>query len=155
MNTDLTLSETLPLVFLSFFFLYQTNVPSLYSSTNTFCHDSPIKPSAEQQYITYWVNLLTSVSSLQLHSFNGLFSRTTWVSQHQKGRTILDLLQKEIMSGSGISSAICKSAPHPRQITMPAPHHSVFTGRMPFLLPNQQRQSTDGNINKSNLCRKV
>jgi len=27
---------------------------------------------------------------------------------------------------------------------MPAPHHSVFTGRMPFLPPNQQRQSTEG-----------
>jgi len=25
---------------------------------------------------------------------------------------------------------------------MPATHHSVFTGRMPFLLPNQLRQST-------------
>ena len=30
------------------------------------------------------------------------------------------------MSGSGISWAICKSAPRSRQITMPAPHHSVF-----------------------------
>jgi len=29
-------------------------------------------------------------------------------------------------------------------ITMPEPHHSVFTGRMPFLLPNQQHQSTEG-----------
>jgi len=27
---------------------------------------------------------------------------------------------------------------------MPATHHSVFTGRMPFLPPNQQRQSTEG-----------
>ena len=27
---------------------------------------------------------------------------------------------------------------------MSAPHHSVFTGRMPFLTPNQQRQSTEG-----------
>jgi len=27
-----------------------------------------------------------------------------------------------------------------------APHHSVFTGRMPFLPPNQQRQSTEGII---------
>jgi len=46
------------------------------------------------------------------------------------------------VSGSGISWAICKSAPRPGQITTPAPHHSVFfTGRMPFLL---QRQSTDG-----------
>jgi len=25
-----------------------------------------------------------------------------------------------------------------------APHHSVFTGRMPFLPPNQQRRSTEG-----------
>jgi len=27
---------------------------------------------------------------------------------------------------------------------MPAPHRSVFTGRMPFLPPNQQRQSPEG-----------
>jgi len=50
------------------------------------------------------------------------------------------------VSGSGISWDICKSAPRSRQITMPAPHHSVFTGRMPFLSPNQQRQSTEGNV---------
>ena len=30
------------------------------------------------------------------------------------------------MSGSGISWAICKSAPRSSQITMPVPHHSVF-----------------------------
>jgi len=28
-----------------------------------------------------------------LHLFNGLFSRTTWVSWHQKGRTILDFTE--------------------------------------------------------------
>jgi len=50
------------------------------------------------------------------------------------------------VSGSVISWAICKSAPRSRQITTPAPHCSVFTGRMPFLPPNQQRQSTEGNI---------
>ena len=32
----------------------------------------------------------------------------------------------------------------PGQITITAPHHSVFTGQMPFLLSNQQRQSTGG-----------
>jgi len=26
---------------------------------------------------------------------------------------------------------------------MPTPHHSVFTGWMPFLQPNQQRQSME------------
>ena len=50
------------------------------------------------------------------------------------------------MSGSGISWAICKSAPRSRQTTTPTPHHSFFTGRMPFLPPNQQRQSTEGTL---------
>ena len=36
------------------------------------------------------------------------------------------LLKQETVSGSGINWAICKSAPRCRQITMPAPHHSVF-----------------------------
>jgi len=71
-------------------------------------------------------------------------SRTTWVSWYQKGKTNLDLLGQKTVSGSGISWAICKSAFRHRQITMPASHHSVFTGRMPFLLPNKHHQSTEG-----------
>ena len=40
------------------------------------------------------------------------------------------------MSGSGISWTICKSAPRSRQITMPAPHHSVFLqARCPCCCP--------------------
>ena len=55
------------------------------------------------------------------------------------------LLEQETVSGNGISwAAICKSASRSRQITMPLPHHSFFTGWMPFLPPNQQRQSTEG-----------
>ena len=30
-------------------------------------------------------------------------SGTTWVSRYQKGKTYLDLLEQEIVSGSGIS----------------------------------------------------
>ena len=63
----------------------------------------------------------------------------------RKVKPIWILLKQETVSGNGISWAICKSAPPSRQITMPAPHHSVFTGRMPFLPPNQQHQSTEGN----------
>jgi len=86
---------------------------------------------------------------LLLHLFNGLFpdnlGKPAPEKQNHSGKTSLDLLEYEIVSGSGISWVICKSAPHSRQITMPAPHHSVFfTGRMPFLLPNQQCQSTKG-----------
>jgi len=55
-----------------------------------------------------------------------ILSGTTRVSRHQKGKTNLDLLEQEIVSGSGISWAICKSAPWPRHITTPASHHSVF-----------------------------
>ena len=73
-------------------------------------------------------------------------SGTTRVSRYQKGKTKkvktnLDLLEQEIVSGSGICWAICKSAPHPRQ---PHQHPTAqfFTGWMPFLPPNQQRHST-------------
>jgi len=41
-------------------------------------------------------------------------SGTTLVNRHQKGKTSLDLLEQEIVSGSGISWIICKSAPWPR-----------------------------------------
>ena len=56
------------------------------------------------------------------HPFNGLLSGITQVSRYQ----IWILLKQEVVSGSGISWATCKSAPHSRQITTPAPHHSVF-----------------------------
>ena len=46
--------------------------------------------------------------------------------QNHSGKTNMDLLEQQIVSGSGISWVICKSAPCSRQITMPAPYHSVF-----------------------------
>ena len=75
------------------------------------------------------------------HQFNGPLSGTTRVSRYHKGKPIWILLKQETVSGSGISWAICKPAPRSRQITTPAPHRSVFTGRMPFLPPNEQRQN--------------
>jgi len=45
---------------------------------------------------------------------------------------------------SGISWTICKlSAPRSRQITTLTPHQSIFTGRVLFLTPNWQCQSTE------------
>ena len=83
-----------------------------------------------------------SVCTLGCHPFNGFFSRTTWVSRYQKGKTSLDLNEARdyrVWDGSGISWTICKQpAPHFRQITTPTPHHSMFAGRMLFLTPNQQ-----------------
>jgi len=76
------------------------------------------------------------------------FSAAIWVSRYQRGKTSLDLNKARddgFWDGSGISWTICKqSAPRSRQTTTPIPHHSIFTGRMLFLTPNQQRQSTEG-----------
>ena len=61
----------------------------------------------------------------------------------RKVKPIWILLEQETVSGSGISWAIGKSAPRSRQITTPTTQ-VFFTGRMPFLPPNQQCQSTEG-----------
>ena len=83
------------------------------------------------------------------HPFDGPLSGTTRVSRYQKGKPIWILLKQETVSGSGISWVICKSASRSRQITTPIPTTQFFTGRMPFLPPNQQRQSTEGTNSKS------
>jgi len=50
-----------------------------------------------------------------------------------------------VLGCSGITRTICKqSATRSRQITTLTPHHSIFTGRMLFLVANQQCQSTEG-----------
>ena len=60
------------------------------------------------------------------HTFNGPFSRLPGWAGTRKVKPNWIALEQETVSGSGISWAICKSAPRCRQITMPAPHHSVF-----------------------------
>jgi len=61
------------------------------------------------------------------HLFNGLFSRITWVSWHQKGKPLWILMKQEMMGWhwQWLSLTICRSfASCCRQITMPVPHHS-------------------------------
>jgi len=62
----------------------------------------------------------------------------------RKVKPIWILLKQETVSGSGISWALCKSPPHSREKPCQHPTTQFFTGRMPFLPPNQQRQSTEG-----------
>ena len=63
----------------------------------------------------------------------------------RKVKPIWILLKQETVSGSGISWAICKSAPRSREPRQhPTTQPQLFTGRMPFLPSNQQRQSTEG-----------
>ena len=103
-----------------------------------------------------WLCEITAIIMVRSHTHTTVLllfwnmSGTTQVSRYQKGKTKkvktnLDLLEQEIVSGSGICWAMCKSAPHPRQ---PRQHPTTqfFTGRMPFLPPNQQRQSIEGTV---------
>ena len=62
----------------------------------------------------------------------------------RKVKPIRIFLKQETVSSSGMSWAICKSASRSKQITRQHPTTQFFTGRMPFLPPNQQRQSTEG-----------
>jgi len=99
----------------------------------------------------------TFPSHLQIHTHTTVLlllwnmSRTTRVSRYQKGKTRmfktnLDLLEQEIASGSGICWAYASlhlKFPHNHANIPPL---SFFTGWMPFLPPNQQRQSTKGRL---------
>ena len=84
------------------------------------------------------------------HPFNGPFSGTTQVSRYQKGKTNLDFTEARDSDwqwhqlGHMQVCTLLQTLNHTS-----TPHHSVFTGRMPFLPPNQQRQSTEGNAKHS------
>ena len=67
------------------------------------------------------------ISSSHIHTrFTALFPGLPGWASTRKVKAILILLKQETVSGSGVSWAICKSVPSSRQITTPAPHHSVF-----------------------------
>jgi len=90
------------------------------------------------------------------HPFNGPFLGLPRWAGTRKVKPIWILLKQETVSGSGISWAICKSAPRSRQITTPGPHHSsFFTGRMPFLPPDQPCQSSEGTTRTANSTRNI
>jgi len=66
---------------------------------------------------------------IHTHTHTRLTALFPWLprwARTRKVKPIWILLEQETLSGSGISWAVCKSAPRSRQITTPAPHHSVF-----------------------------
>ena len=79
------------------------------------------------------------------HTFNGPFSGTTRVGQYQKGKTNLDFTEARDSDWQWHQLGhmqVCTSLQTDNHAsTSPL---SFFTGRMPFLPPNQQRQSTEG-----------
>jgi len=61
-----------------------------------------------------------------MHTFNGTFSASAQVGRYQKGKTSLDFTEARDNEWQWHHLAICKSAPHSTEITMPAPHYIVF-----------------------------
>jgi len=88
-------------------------------------------------------------------------SRTTRVSRYQKGKTRkvktnLDLLEQEILSGSGISWTICKlQVCTSYQITTPTSHHSVFlqAGCPSWRQTNSVKALKETSVNRRNITK--
>jgi len=71
-----------------------------------------------------------------------------WDAVASAGMDLNEARDDWVLGCSGISWTICKQSCS-RQITTPAPHHSMFTGQMLFLTPNQQCESTEGTKDKT------
>ena len=81
-----------------------------------------------------------------IHPFNGPVSGTTRVSRCQKGKTSLDFTEardREWQWNPLGHMQVCTSLQADNHTSTPL--LSFLTGRMPFLPPNQQCQSTEGN----------
>ena len=93
----------------------------------------------------YWCAFTHTHTHTHTHLFNGPFSGTTCVSRYQKGKTNLDFTEARDSEWQWHQLGHMQVCISLQTVTMPVPHHSsFFTGRMPFLPPNQQRQSTEG-----------
>jgi len=78
------------------------------------------------------------------HPFNGPLSGTTQVSRYQKGKTNLDFTEARDSEWQWHQIGhmqVCTSLKTNNHAGTPP---LIFTGRMPFLPPNQQCQSTEG-----------
>ena len=78
------------------------------------------------------------------HPFNGPWSRTNRGSRYQKGKTILDFTEARDSEWQWHQLGrmqVCTSLQSVNHASIPP---LFFTGWMPFLPPNQQRQSTEG-----------
>ena len=92
-------------------------------------------PPREGCKLLWWVCL-----SVRSHNFTNLFVHVACGSVLHWRIAICYVLPVLWMTSCFHIMAV----PSSRQITKPAPRHSIFTGRMLFLTSNQQRQSTEG-----------
>ena len=95
---------------------------------------------------------ITVCLSMSTHPFNGPLSGTIRVSQYQKGKTNLDFTEARDSEWQWHQLGhmqVCTLLQTDNDASTPP--LSFFTGRMPFLPPNQQRQSIEGNTTQYNI----
>jgi len=120
----------------NFFFTHKLNVPECVQLTCIWHHGTKLykygcrtlqqhNSSTWKKYDKWHALHVTHTHTHLTALFPGLPTVPRWAGT-RKVEPIYILLEQETVSGSGISWAICKSAPCSRQITMPAPCHSVF-----------------------------
>jgi len=89
--------------------------------------------------------LLHGLVEMNTHPFNGPFSGTTWVSRYRKGKTNLDFTEARDSEWQWHQLGhmqVCTWLQTDNHASTPP--LSFFTGRMPFVPPNKQRQRAEG-----------
>ena len=100
---------------------------------------------------SFTTSLLFTAAHTYTHPFNGPLSETTRVSRYQKGKTSLDFTgarDNEWQWHQLGHMQVCTSLQTDYHTSTPP---LCFTGQMPFLPPNQQRQSTEVPFHCSNM----
>ena len=82
------------------------------------------------------------------HPFNGPFSGTTQMSSYQKDKTNLDFTEARDSEWQWHQLGHVQVCTLLQTDNHTSTTHSVFTGRMSFLPPNQGRQSTEGKLKR-------
>ena len=114
-----------------------------------YAHDGSLSLYFEVALITKLYEMLFNMrSKAGIHTpFNGPLSGTTRVSRYQKGKTNLDFTEARDSEWHWHQLGhmqVCISLQTDNHASTPP--LTFFTGRMPFLPPNQQYQSTEGKL---------
>ena len=81
---------------------------------------------SETVWMNEWICYLSTQIHTHTHPFNSHLSRTTQVSRYQKGKTYLDFTEARDCEWQWHQLGHMHICRRSRQITTPAPDHSVF-----------------------------
>jgi len=108
---------------------------------------SVLEYSTNKYQFTSIAAIIHAQTPVYRHPFNGLFSGIMRVGWYQKGKTNLDFTEardSEWQWHQPGHMQVCTSLQTDNHASTPP--LKFFTGRIPFLPPNQQHQSTEGKL---------